>query len=351
VSGPVVWLAVSGHGFGHAVRSAEVAKALLERGARVVVRTEAPRWLFPERVEWLPPSRPPLDIGVAQHDGLEIDIDETRRRWRAFMRGFPERADAEARLLREHRVDVVVGDIPPLAFAAAWRAQVPSVAVGNFTWDWIYAEWPDFDAGADLLLCLPFHSDADDAFVAFARVEDVPLIARRATRSRCEVREQLDLDEAATVALLSFGGFAARDLNLAALAHCERYTFVVTPPLPAGSGEVPANVRVLNETPADYVSLIAACDVVITKPGYGIVADCLANRVAMLFTDRGPFREYDVLAAALPELGQAAYIPRHDLIRGAVGPYLEGLANLTTPWTKQPLNGAEIVARRVLEVT
>jgi UDP:flavonoid glycosyltransferase YjiC (YdhE family) len=361
VSGaPVVWLAVSGHGYGHAVRSAQVAQALLDRGARVIVRTEAPRWLFPQDVSWVPPlSR--LDVGVAQRDGLEIDIEETRRRWRAFMCNFAERAESEAALLKRQGVDVVVSDIPPLAFAAAAHAGVPCVGVGNFTWDWIYADWPDFEdvvdcvragyASADLLLRLPFHSDAPDAFSPFKHVEDVPLIARKAGQSRSEVRCDLGLSQHQCVALLSFGGFNARALNLEAFGEWGDYVFLVTPPLPRSVNAVPANVRVLNETPADYVSLIAACDVVVTKPGYGIVADCLANRVAMLFTDRGPFREYAVLAAALPQLGRATYIPSQDLIRGDVGPYLQRLLALNTPWTDQPMNGAEVVARRVLEVT
>jgi UDP-N-acetylglucosamine:LPS N-acetylglucosamine transferase len=112
----------------------------------------------------------------------------------------------------------------------------------------------------------------------------------------------------------------------------------------------PANVIALNETPADYVSLLAASDVVVTKPGYGIVADCLANRVALLFTDRGPFREYDVLAALLPSLGRARYIPRGDLLAGHMGPHLDALFACGAAWTEQPTNGADVVAERVLDL-
>ena len=83
MSAPTVVLAVSGHGFGHAVRSAEVALQLVRRGARVLVRTDAPAWLFPGEVEYLPSPGWPLDIGVAQHDGLDLDIDATRRQWHA----------------------------------------------------------------------------------------------------------------------------------------------------------------------------------------------------------------------------------------------------------------------------
>lgn len=354
---PTVAVAVSGHGFGHAVRAAEVAKALLGRGARVLLRTDAPTWLFPPNAERLPSPGWPLDIGVVQRDGLDMDIDATRATWREFARDLDQRAEVEARGLQA--VDVLVGDIPPLAFAAAARAGVPSFAVTNFTWDWIYGIWTDFDdiierirssyAHAQGLLRLPLHSDDAGAFCAFASIRDVPLIARCAEQGRDEVRRQFELPSAARLVLLSFGGFTARGLELDSLARWPEYVFVVTPPIATGICRVPANVRVLNPPAAEYVSLLAACDAVVTKPGYGIVADCLANRVAVLFTDRGPFREYDVLADALLRLGRARYIPRDDVLAGELGPHLDALLELRTPWTEQPINGADVVADTVLQ--
>ncbi len=46
-----------------------------------------------------------------------------------------------------------------------------------------------------------------------------------------------------------------------------------------------------------YEDLVRAVDVVITKPGYGIIADCIANDAAMLYTSRGRFAEYEVMVA------------------------------------------------------
>ncbi|HEX8967689.1 MAG TPA: hypothetical protein VF937_07415 [Chloroflexota bacterium] len=350
-------LAVSGHGFGHAVRCAEVAQALLNRGTRVVVRTDAPRWLFPEAVEIVPSPGWPLDVGVVQHDGLDLDVDETRRRWADFASDFDARAEVEAGLLRQHGADVLVGDVPPLAFAAAARAGVPAFALGNFGWDWIYAAWPDFDtviarirashATVRTLLRLPLHSTTQDAFASFGSIEDVPLIARRARHSRPEVRAGLGLSEAARVVLLSFGGFSARALDLRALGRLSQYVFVLTPLLGHTDTRLPANVLALDRTPDDYVSLLAACDAVVTKPGYGIAADCLANRVAMLFADRGPFREYDILAEALPRLGRARHIPREEVLAGHFGPHLEALLAGDAAWVEQRLDGAQVVAERV----
>ena len=58
-------------------------------------------------------------------------------------------------------------------------------------------------------------------------------------------------------------------------------------------------------------------DVVVTKPGYGIISECLANDTALLYTDRGHFIEYDVLVARdaalralrLPAAGRAPARP------------------------------------------
>ena len=204
----------------------------------------------------------------------------------------------------------------------------------NFGWDWIYAGWPCFTSTvgairraygeADVLLRLPLHSPDPDAFAAFDAIEDVPLVARHARRSRDQVRHELGLPSAARVVLLSFGAFDAH-LDVDALRAWRDYVFLMTPPLASPRRRVPTNVVQLLDQPSDYVSLLAACDAVVTKPGYGIVSDCLANRVPILFTDRGDFREYDVLADALPRLGHARYVPRPDVLAGQLGPHLDAL--------------------------
>jgi L-arabinokinase len=359
---PKVALAISGHGFGHAVRMAEVAGALLAEGASVVVRTDAPERLFPDGCRRLPSPGWPLDVGVVQAHGLELDIDATRERWTLFASELDARAEVEGGLLRSEQVDLLLGDIPPLGFAAAARAGIPSLGIANFGWDWIYDCWPDFEAIvskvrtqyalAEGLLRLPLHGSDPDAFPAFRVIDDVPLIGRHAQRSRAAVRCDLGLPADARVVLVSFGGFTARGFDVSALERWHDYSFVLTPPLSLDIEHPPANVLPLPVPPLDYVSLVAACDVVVTKPGYGIVADCLSNRVAMLFTDRGPFREYEVLAEALPRLGHARYISSSELLAGHLGPHLDRLLTVdetTNGWTDEPTSGAQVIARKAIQ--
>lgn len=348
---------VTGHGFGHAVRSAEIARVLIARGMRVVVRTDAPRWLFPPGAEWLPSPGWPLDVGVAQRDSLQLDVDETRRRWQAFAADFDQRVPVEADLLRAAGADLALGDVPPLGFAAAHQAGIPSVAVTNFAWDWIYGAWPDFEgpiariqeaySHADSLLRLPLHAVGPDAFPAFRRVHDVPFVARTAAIPRDAMRARLGLPASACVVLLSFGGFDTADLDLGALAAWPEYLFVLTPPADAAYPTLPVNVRLLSREQIDYASVVGAADAVVTKPGYGIVVDCLVNRVPVLYTDRGPFREYPLLARGLETLGRARYAPSDDVRRGWLGPHLDALRASQTPWADVSFDGADVVADHV----
>ena len=52
----------------------------------------------------------------------------------------------------------------------------------------------------------------------------------------------------------------------------------------------------------EYVDLVGAADVVVTKPGYGIVSDAIAAGTRMIYTDRGDFPEYPILVREMAAL-------------------------------------------------
>jgi hypothetical protein len=51
----------------------------------------------------------------------------------------------EAVFLKSAKADLVLGDIPPLAHGCA---RLQSIAVSNFTWDWIYEGCETFERDA-----------------------------------------------------------------------------------------------------------------------------------------------------------------------------------------------------------
>jgi L-arabinokinase len=352
---------VSGHGFGHATRTAEVLRAVRRRAPElpITVCGEAPAFLF-ERVVAQPLSVRPVacDVGLVQSDALTIDEQATAAALDEFLDGFDVLVSREARFLREAGARAVLGDIPPLAFAAAAAAGVPGIALGNFSWDWIYGHYgvrqPALAraarhaaaayASAELLLRLPFAGDLS----VFRSVVDVPLLARRPALSRPEARGRLRLDERPTV-LLSFGGIGMPELSPASFAALGEYAFVLTGR--AGAGEA-RNVRRLEaaelaESGLDYPDLVGACDVVVSKPGYGIVTDCIGARTRLVYTDRGDFPEYDVLVGEMERFLPAVFVASAELREGRLGGALGRV--LEMPFPAQPaLNGAEVAAERLI---
>ena len=365
---------VSGHGFGHASRTIEVINAVLASRpeTRIGVRTSAPRWLFDLTVKGkIAFSTLECDTGVVQIDALTLDEADTIRRAAAFHSDLVTRAASETRVLRELGAGLIVGDIPPLAFAVSAAAGIPSIALGNFTWDWVYADYPRVRLAPSLLpairgaytkgsmaLRLPMSA----GFETFSNVKDIPLIARHATRTRQEVCKLLKLPADKPIVLMSFGGYGLPGLDTDVLAKFKKYTVITAANLPAGRTrkEPPAarkgsfisvNEEAMYDAGVRYEDLVGAAEAVVTKPGYGIISECIANDAAVLYTSRGHFPEYDVLVEDMPKYLRTAFISQEDLFAGTWESHLTKL--LAQPrlknYKKPETNGAEVAAEILLK--
>src|SRR5262245_56277798 len=343
---------VSGHGFGHATRTAEVLRAVRSAAPDLplTVVGAAPEWLFRGAVPG--PFRfraSTLDVGVVQADALRMDEGATAARWRQFSDAYPRRLDEEAGWLRRSGAGLVLGDVPPLAFDAAAEAGVPSVALANFSWDWVYRHlgrgWPELRRAAahsaraygrcGLLLELPFAGDLG----AFARREAIPFVARRSRVPREETRRRLGLDADRPAVLLSFGGLGLAGFDAAALKGLAGQA-VLGPDGPSADVLAAHGLR--------YEDVVAAVDVVVSKPGYGIVTDAIAGRTRLVYTDRGDFPEYAVLVEQMPRYLPTAFVSNDDLRAGRLGLALDEAA--AKPFPNAPdLGGAEAAAQRLLE--
>jgi len=244
------------------------------------------------------------------------------------------------------------------ALAAARHAGVPSIALANFSWDWIYRHLGRRHplllqaaehaarayATAGLLLRLPFAGDLS----AFPRIEDVPLVARRPVIPKSAARQRLSLDGRPAV-LLSFGGIGMPELDPSALGRLDEYGFLVTGRV--GTGRAP-NLRHL--AAADlaaaglrYEDLVGAVDVVVSKPGYGIVTDCIGAGTRFVYTDRGDFPEYPILVAEMPRYLPTRYVSNDDLRAGRLGEALRDVRAIASPPAPRT-DGAEVAARRLM---
>jgi L-arabinokinase len=334
---------ISGHGFGHASRSLELIRALLQKqpGVRIAVKTTAPRWLF-EHLADVTYERFEADVGMTQIDSLTIDLAATAANAARFYGDFERRADAEAAWLRTTGVRLVLGDIPPLAHAAAARAGLSSIAIGNFTWDWIYEGYSTFEQHAPgviqtirdaYALCtralrLPMHG----GFASMHDVVDIPMIGRRSIADRRSVRDAMNVPDDRLFVLVSFSG--GLDIPLERIAADQGLT-ILSPP-----AALPP--------PLEYQDLVSAADVVVSKPGYGIVSECAVNETPLLYTSRGRFPEYDVFVAEMPRMLRCRFIPQDDLRSGRWHPYIDALLAQPSPPEGVRGDGAEAAAELIV---
>ena len=93
-----------------------------------------------------------------------------------------------------------------------------------------------------------------------------------------------------------------------------------------------------------YEDLVRASDVVMTKPGYGIVSECVANGAAIVYTSRGQFAEYPVMVAEMPSFLRCTEITSDDLLAGRWLMPLERVVRLPQPVGPIATNGAEVIA-------
>ena len=346
---------ISGHGFGHASRQVEIINAFAARrpGARIMIRSAAARWLLERTIEVpfdLDPR--PCDTGVVQIDSLHLDEAATIAAAREFYATFDARADAEARTLQELGTRLVIVDAPPLGCEAAARAGIPSVVVSNFTWDWIYAGYPLHIGDATGLIDtiqqayrkataawrLPMHGGFE-TFLRSRRGDrrppliDVPFVARHATREPEETRARLGLPLDRNLVLPSFGGYGVTGLDLTRLDLDDGWHVI--------DGLADAAVY---DAGLSYEDLVSAVEVIVTKPGYGILSECIANDTAVVFTPRGRFREYDVLVREMPRYLRCAELDTSSLMAGRWRQSLEAALSSPPPPEHPATNGAEVIA-------
>ncbi len=354
---PRIAFYLSSHGFGHATREIEVINHLPD-DIVVEIITAVPRWLFDHSIhrpfEYTNLSH---DIGLIQIDSTTSDYEQTLHSWQRLLQDYPLTAETEGERLKQTGTNIVVGDISPMAVAAAKATGMQSIIIGNFSWDWIFQplvridpefqtvidEIADYYRQCDLLLRTPLCGDLS----VFPRIEDIPLIARRAKTSREKTRKQYGFSDEQTVVLLTFGG-NQYPLPRKGFEEQGDITFIT---FDEGVKDIP-NVKWVDPQTIYHPDIVNMCDGVITKLGYGVVTECIAHGVPLAYPPRENFPEHEVM-----ERETARYIPitRFDEAAlkqgdwGFVKSFQESFSRGETSEIPA-FYGGEIAAKRLVEI-
>jgi len=325
-----LYYAMTAHGLGHVTRNVAVLQALrtLDPGLHFTLATGAdPAWLehqlgFPVDV-----VRGEYEPGTLHRNCFELDLAATDRAYREHAATAAARRDTERQRLLARRVTAVVADTPSLPIGVGAELGLPTVGIGNFTWDWILeplladpvarraltAIRRDYAAGA-LFLRLPFGPPDSP----FRRTEAAPLVSRRARLTRAQVHARLGIPAAARerIVLVCPGGWSADDWPAIEVRGGRGLCFVLVGDLPVRC-DAPA-IALPHALPhgLGFADLVGAADVVLAKPGYGIASECATHRVPMVAIERPAFPETPLLLAQFRLLGPLVELSLADFFAG-----------------------------------
>lgn len=352
---PLIWAAISGHGFGHAAQVVPVLNALhrLVPDLRVILRTTVPPSFFKDRLV-LPWNISPVqqDVGCVQNGPLTIDVDATWREHHRFHSSWEERLQTEAEAMRAAGPNIVLADTPYLALAAGKAAALPTVGLVSFTWDLILSEYPSpplIDGGGIIQLIRRAYAEADLALrinpapkiEIFQRIIDIGPIAEPAPSAREQLAGFLKLAPGEQTVLIGFGGIPLDSLPFNRLESLTGYRFIFDGSVPPGSRRFIASTSL----PFSFKTLTASVDLIMTKPGYGTLVEAVALRTPMVYIRRYNFADEQPLVDYLHRYGRGVELSLDDFTHGHWKESLERAGSLSTPYEPVlPATGASDAA-------
>ena len=345
-------VSISGHGFGHVAQTAPVLNALYPRvnDLRVTVRSAVPLAHLRSRIH-VPFEFQPSDgdIGMEMSSALDVLVDKSRAAYRAFHADWGMRVDDEVRLLRELGADFVLSNVGYLPLAGAQRTGIPNAALCSLNWSDIFRHYfGEEDIAAQIFDC---YANAD-AFLRATPGMDmaglpnlIPVqpIAATGTNRRRELNRHLGLSADEKMVLISLGGIASR-LPIERWPRIEGVHWLVQENWQA---EHPDAVN-LETLQTSFGDLLASCDALVCKPGYGSFVEAASCGTPVLYVSRADWPESPALIAWLQQHGLCHEVPRDALERGEIADVLREIWNSPRPEPVVP-TGAEQVAEWLAE--
>jgi hypothetical protein len=359
---------VSDHGFGHAARSCHIIRELLKvEGVQIVVISGVPRFLFEEFSECINFShiKRRVDVGVVQDTSISINIVETYNSLVEFWDEFDDCVNDITEELSKLCIDGVIFDITPIGPRIASKLSVPSIAISNFSWDWIYGAFMKEDPRfgdiiakisqnymlTTIFLQYPYGAPLDS--FSKSKIEQVGWISAISKLQRDQIRTFLGWNDDKYL-LFTFGGHSFEELFRATddWKVPEGYKVIIYHATIQAQLKVP-NVFSMNREsslPLQYIDLIEGSDVIVIKPGFGTVSECIVNRKKVLYTKRGNFIEQDLLIQALEENTTCSQVDSEEILQCRPSFFEKASKLLSSPISHKVHRSSEVeIAKTIMD--
>jgi hypothetical protein len=266
--------------------------------------------------------------------------------------------DRDVQSLRSSGMRAVLCDAPAVPLVAAKRAGLPGFLLANFTWADIYASHA-LASGSEAIAfvaelrqayrhaTLTFRAQPALAMRGIGPVEDVGMVVSVGRNRRDELRSSLGLSAHDKLIYFYVGRYGQANLGWERLARMSHLHFVGFHE--ASVGPLP-NLHVVDPTQWTGADLAASSDAMVAKAGYGTACEAMAAGTPMIYPPRTGFAEHRALDRALRTWGGGVPVSAREFTELNLEKHLKKALAIRPGPVRFPLNGAELVARRLDEI-
>jgi hypothetical protein len=295
---------VTPHGYGHAAIVTAVLDAVLARrdDVEVTLVTTVPesvlRGQLPHPFAHVPHAGR-SDFGLLMTSSTGVRVAESAAAYAAAHTAWPAVVAEEAALLRRLAPDLVLSCAGYACLAAAADLGIPAAGLGPFSWRSVFAAYcGDSPAATRILEQMDAAYGAASLFLettpavptGLPNVRRVGPVGRPQAVDGGALRRRLGLGDDTVLALLALGGIA-ESVDLRSWPAMPGISWLV-----AGSWAGRSDMLPVAAAGVSVPQAIQACDVVVTKPGYGTFVEAACGGTAVLYRARLDWPETDGLS-------------------------------------------------------
>lgn len=336
---PHLLVDISSHGYGHVSQTSAVVNELvrLMPELRITLRTTAPHELLKQRFQCdfdhIPQA---FDFGMKMANAVDVQVAESAAAYREFHADWRQKVEREAQAMRRLKPDLLLANVPYLSLAAAHAAGFRAVAMCSLNWADIFQHYCAEDAVSQTIhgQMLEAYNSAE-CFLRLQPAMEMPdlsnahsiqPIARIGHSQRSLIAAQSSLREGEKLVLLAMGGMEFR-LPVQGWPHLPGVRWIVPQSWDIRRDDIIA----FESLHLPFVDVLASCDAVITKPGYGTFTEAACAGVPLLYVTRRNWPEEACLVQWLQQNAACLEVEREALQAGDLGNVLKQLWALRRP--------------------
>ena len=281
---------ISSHGFGHLAQTAPVINhlKLLNPQIEVIVRTNYASTLVKSFFDFdIDCDDFPFEPTLEMHGPVSVNLEKSDHLICKFFNNWNDNISYRRGLLQVIRPDLLISNIPYGSLEAAKELEIPSIALCSYNW---FETQKFFNLGSETIRSQTMQAYSD-AKVFIQPQPHMPMpylynthsvgpIARQGVNKQYQLRQRFNISTHIPIILVTLGGIPG-DRKIS-LPLDNRYFWLIDERLPIHH---PYSIRT-SDCDMNFIDLLASCDLVVTKEGYGAVVEAACNGKKILMLSR-----------------------------------------------------------------